>query len=205
MKGQNSSRNKYSKKPSFIKTQFDIEKQQTTESSVFQFHKTTNINDAGLILAMSVCPFSYTVTGKDQSFRVQQYCCLKSKQNIEKVQKQPSRGVLKKRCSENMQQIFKKGVLKISSKFTGKHPCQSLVSMQLLRNFIEITLRHGCCPVKLLHIFRTPFLKNTSDRLLLKVINPFHPSVYRNQSFDLHYKSSYLFLLYELQHQSGIG
>ena len=34
-------------------------------------------------------------------------------------------------------------------------------------NFVEITLRHGCSPVNLLHIFRTPFLKNTSGRLLL--------------------------------------
>ena len=31
--------------------------------------------------------------------------------------------------------------------------------------FIEITLRHGCCPVNLL--FRIHFLKNTSGRLLL--------------------------------------
>ena len=29
-------------------------------------------------------------------------------------------------------------------------------------NFIEITLRHGCSPVNLLHIFRTHFTKNTS-------------------------------------------
>ena len=29
-------------------------------------------------------------------------------------------------------------------------------------NFIEIALRHGCSPVHLLHIFRTPFPKNTS-------------------------------------------
>ena len=36
-----------------------------------------------------------------------------------------------------------KGVLKIYSKF------------------IEITLRYGCSPVNLLHIFRTPFPKNT--------------------------------------------
>ena len=35
-------------------------------------------------------------------------------------------------------------------------------------NFIEITLQHGCTPVNLLHIFRTPFLKNTSGGLLLK-------------------------------------
>ena len=35
------------------------------------------------------------------------------------------------------------------------------------KNFIEITLQHGCSPVNLLHIFRTPFPKNTSGRLLL--------------------------------------
>ena len=44
------------------------------------------------------------------------------------TQKQLPRGVLKKRCSENMQQI------------------------KLLCNFIEIALRHGCSPVNLLHI-----------------------------------------------------
>ena len=32
---------------------------------------------------------------------------------------------------------------------------------KLLCSFIEITLRHGCSPANLLHIFRTPFLKNT--------------------------------------------
>ena len=34
-------------------------------------------------------------------------------------------------------------------------------------NFIEIALRHGCSPVNLLHIFRTLFTKNTSERQLL--------------------------------------
>ena len=38
-------------------------------------------------------------------------------------------------------------------------------------NFIEITLRHGCSPVNWLHIFRTPFPKNTSGRLLLEHIS----------------------------------
>ena len=33
--------------------------------------------------------------------------------------------------------------------------------------FIEITLRHGCSNVNLLHISRTPFCKNTSGGLLL--------------------------------------
>ena len=38
-------------------------------------------------------------------------------------------------------------------------------------NFIEITPRHGCSPVNLLHIFRTPFPNNTSGRLLLVLRN----------------------------------
>ena len=47
------------------------------------------------------------------------------------LQKQPYRGVLRKWCSE------------ICSKFTGKHPCRSVISIKLQRNFIEITPRHG--------------------------------------------------------------
>ena len=45
-------------------------------------------------------------------------------------------------------------------------------------NFIEIALRHGCSPVNLLHIFRTPCPKNTSGRLplqkahFMKVLSP---------------------------------
>ena len=38
-------------------------------------------------------------------------------------------------------------VQKISSKFTGEHPCRSVVSVKLQSNFTEITLRHGCSPV----------------------------------------------------------
>ena len=54
-------------------------------------------------------------------------------------QKKPSRGVLKKRSSENMQ----------------------------LCNFIKITLRHECSLLNLLNIFRTPFPNNNSGGLLL--------------------------------------
>ena len=60
-----------------------------------------------------------------------------------------------------------KRVLKICTKFTGEHPCRSVISIKLQNNFIEITLRHECSPVYLLHIFRTPFPKNTSGGLLL--------------------------------------
>ena len=59
-----------------------------------------------------------------------------------------------------------KGVLKIYSKFTEEHPCRSVILIKLLCNVFEIALRHGCSPVNLLHIFRTPFYKNTCGGLL---------------------------------------
>ena len=62
--------------------------------------------------------------------------------------------VLRKRYSENMQQINR------------RTPCRSVISIKLFCNFIEIALRHGCFPVNLLHIFRKPFPKNTSGWLL---------------------------------------
>ena len=65
--------------------------------------------------------------------------------------------------------FLRKSVLKICSKFTGEHPCRSLISIKLQSNFIEIALRHGCSPANLLHIFRTPFPRNTSRVLLLIV------------------------------------
>ena len=61
-------------------------------------------------------------------------------------QMQSPRGFLKKRCSEDMQLIYRK---------TPMPKCD-------FSNFFEITLRHGCFPVNLLHIFRTPLLKNTT-------------------------------------------
>ena len=58
-------------------------------------------------------------------------------------------------------------VLKICSKFTGEHPCQSAISIKLQNIFNEIALRHGCSLVNLVHTFRTPFTRNTSGNLLL--------------------------------------
>ena len=63
-------------------------------------------------------------------------------------QNQHSISVLRKRSSTSIKQTYRRN--------------------PLLCNFIEITLRHGCSPVNLLHIFRTPFSKNTSGWLLLQ-------------------------------------
>ena len=68
--------------------------------------------------------------------------------------------------------FLREGILKICSKFTGEYPCQSVISIKLLWNFIEIAPRHVCSPVNLRHIFRTPFPRNTSGWLLLKISAP---------------------------------
>ena len=60
-----------------------------------------------------------------------------------------------------------RGVLKICNKFTGEPPCRREISMKLQCNFNEITLRHECFPVNLLHIFRTPLPKNAYAGLFL--------------------------------------
>ena len=65
--------------------------------------------------------------------------------------------------------FLRKSVLKIYLKFTGEHPCRSVISLTLLCNFTEITLRHGCSPVNLLHNVRKPFSKNTSGWMVLMI------------------------------------
>ena len=63
--------------------------------------------------------------------------------------------------------LLGKYVLKICSKFTREHSCQSAIWMKLHCKFIEIALRHGCTSLNLLHISRTPFPKNTYELLNL--------------------------------------
>ena len=68
-----------------------------------------------------------------------------------------------------------KDALKICSKFTVEHPFWSVISIKLQSKFIESTLRHGCSQKKSMYIFRTRFTKNTSGRLLLKIVTGFYP------------------------------
>ena len=64
--------------------------------------------------------------------------------------------------------ILGKDVLKICRKVIGGHPCRSVISVKLQSKSIQITLRHGCSPVNVLHIFTTHFPKSTYGGLLLK-------------------------------------
>ena len=69
-------------------------------------------------------------------------------------------GVLKK----------KKGVLRNFAKFTGKHLCLIIffdsVAGVSLATLLKKILQHRCFPKNLEKFLRTPFLQNTSERLL---------------------------------------
>ena len=86
-----------------------------------------------------------------------------------------------------------KDVLKICNKFAGEHHCRSVISIKLGNNFIEITLWNECSPVNLLHIFRTPVTKNTSEQLLLQMVD----CIFKNGSWDS--RSLIIFIKYIMQ------
>ena len=69
---------------------------------------------------------------------------------------QPSIGVFRKSCSENVQQTYRR-----------TPACGTVILIKLQCNFLEITLRHWYSSVNFLHIFITSFPKNTSGGLLL--------------------------------------
>ena len=65
-----------------------------------------------------------------------------------------------------------KGVLRNFTKFTGKHLCQSLFFNKVAglspATLLKKRLWHRCFPVNFAKFLRTPFLHNTSGRLLLQ-------------------------------------
>ena len=73
--------------------------------------------------------------------------------------KEPSSGVLRKMCSENMQQIYRR---------TPMPKCDSNKAIKAMHSsFLETSLRLARSPVNLLHISRTSFPKKTFGGLLL--------------------------------------
>ena len=84
--------------------------------------------------------------------------------------------------------FLRKDVQKMCGKFAGEHSCRSAITIKLL----------WCSPVNLLHIFRTPFPKNSSGGLLtgLKFIqftyvqggNAFTKFFSRSNTFNYYYQ-----------------
>ena len=80
---------------------------------------------------------------------------------------------------------------------------RNAISIKLQSNIIEITLRPGCSPVNLLHIFRTTFPKNTYERLLLNFARFFITTFLKNSSgylyivlLSLHEKRSFSLIIF---------
>ena len=112
------------------------------------------------------------------------------------IQKQPSWGDLRKRCSEYLQKIYRRtpmpkcGFNKFALQLYWNRTFARVFSCRFAAYFIEITLRHGCSPENLMHIlfkshfdtydfdfvhiFKTPFPKDISWGLLLNIMCVFY-------------------------------
>ena len=73
------------------------------------------------------------------------------------------------RCSHQRCSI-KEAVLRIFTKFTGKHLCQSLF-FKKVADLLKKKLWHRCFPVNFVKVLRTPFLQNIFGRLLPNLTN----------------------------------
>ena len=93
-----------------------------------------------------------------------QYCLTLNKEPY--FQKQPSRGVVVKRCSENMQQICRRTTIS--------------------KCYFNKVSRHGCSLVNLLNIYSTPFPKNTAAWLLLSMYTCVRQ---KSNQFTFHYET----------------
>ena len=76
--------------------------------------------------------------------------------------------------SSHRRSSLKRAVPRNFAKFTRKHPCQSLFFSKVagLRpaTLLKKRLWHRCFPVNFAKLLRTPFLQNTSGRLLLNIL-----------------------------------
>ena len=75
-------------------------------------------------------------------------------------------------CRSSRPEVFLgKGVLKLCNKFTGKHPCQSVIAIKLLKQLYLNHISAWVFSCKFAAYFHKPFPKNTSGRLFLVLIN----------------------------------
>ena len=79
--------------------------------------------------------------------------------------------------SSSPEVLVGRSVLKIWRKLTGEYPWRSVISINLLCNFIEVTLQHGCSPVNFLHHFVESSLLGmwfSETWVLLSIISKWH-------------------------------
>ena len=85
------------------------------------------------------------------------------------LQKQPSRGAPREGCSESIRPPLGGPMCphKKKKKNYGRTP---MPKCDFNKVALQLTLRYGCTPVNLVHIFRTPFPTNTSGGLFLVLV-----------------------------------
>ena len=104
------------------------------------------------------CIFEKNIHQLQKKLNARPYFFDRHRQPFHFLQKQPSRGILRKRCSENMEQIYMRTTVPMFD------------FNKLATQLFEFAYRHGCPPVNLLHNFWTSFPKNTSEGLLLLLV-----------------------------------
>ena len=77
--------------------------------------------------------------------------------------------------SSHRRRSVKKDVVRNFAKFTGKHLCQRLFFNKVAKaTLLKKRLWRRCFPVNFAKFVRTPFLQNTSGRLLLQLLFTAH-------------------------------
>ena len=105
--------------------------------------------------------------------------------------------------------FVEKGVLRNFTKFTGKHLCQSLFFNKVagLRRatLLKKRLWHRCFPVNFVKFLRTPFLQNTSGRLLLKLVqNTDDFSYYASATLRIRLLNDTKKVLFQMKVKNGV-
>ena len=122
---------------------------------------------------MRVCAGSYLTYSSQKDWIASNH--ILTFRQINALQKQPSIGVLSRRCCENMLQI-----------------CSRTPMLKCDFNKVGITLRHWCSPVYLLYICRTPFPKinsrAASDCTILRFLK-FNSEIVTLRIFVKHFSS----------------
>ena len=119
-------------------TQFSVKKSKFLFYFSFEFYLFLYIRK--ILNYLEVSPIIFTIKNLVKSsklFLLSPCCCMEETKNK----------------SSHPEVFLGKVVLKLCSKFTGEHPCQSAISVKLLCNFIEITLQHGRSPVNIESLF----------------------------------------------------
>ena len=148
---------------------FNNLKANTSKCYLFVFlYETVSLNVRGSIIESSDCEKLLEIFDSNFTFECNiNRICRKTSQKLHALSR-----ISKYISVDKKRLLFKSFIISqfnycpivwMCSKFTGEHHAE----VWFQQSCKAITLRYGCSPVNLLHVFRTPFPRNTSGWLLL--------------------------------------